>query len=267
MPLGKRFGLNSRRAVASVLPFATASADLSQSYTVKLPIGKSLTIDWGDGSSDDYAGNDNTNVAVTHTYSGAGSYDIIFKGDYLDLTVLHCTSNFLTGDVSGWSALTSLTYLSCDYNSLTGDVSGWSAMTSLTDLSCGSNSLTGDVSGWSALTSLTYLYCTGNLLSGDVSSWSALTLLTYLSCYNNSLDFDNTTAWAALSLGATYFSNNAMTSTQVNNALIAFSGGPFLNTTIYLDGNNAARTAASDAAVSTLITAGCTVITNGLVES
>ena len=121
--------LGSIRAVASVLPFATASADLVQDYTVKLPIGKTLTIDWGDGNSDDYAGNDTTDVAVTHTYAGAGSYDIIFKGDYTDLTTLLCNSNFLTGDVSGWSALTSLTTLYCDNNFLTGDVSGWSSLT------------------------------------------------------------------------------------------------------------------------------------------
>ena len=217
LPAAVQIGLNSRRAVASVLPFATASADLVQVYAVKLPIGKTLTIDWGDGNSDDYAGNNTTSVAVTHTYAGAGSYDIIFKGDYTDLTYLLCNSNSLSGDVSGWSSLTSLTYLNCRSNSLTGDVSGWSALTSLT----------------------------------------------VLSCRSNSLDFDNTTAWAALSLGTTcYLQNNSMTSTQVDNALIAFAGGPFLNTTITLSGTNAARTSDSDAAVTTLEANGCTIITS-----
>ena len=107
--------------------FATASADLSQSYTVKLPVGKTLTVDWGDGSEDSYAGNDAVNVVVTHTYAGAGSYDIKFKDDYLSLTYLICNSNSLTGDISSWSALTNLDYLRCNNGSLTGDISSWPA--------------------------------------------------------------------------------------------------------------------------------------------
>ena len=280
----------TNNVVETSFTFATASADLSQSYLVRLPVGKTLTVDWGDGSEDSYAGNDAVDVVVTHTYAGAGSYDIKFKDDYLSLTYLRCDNNFLTGDVSGWSALTNLTYLYCHINSLTGDISGWSALTNIDRLYCFNNSLTGDVSGWSALTSLTYLNCADNSLTGDVSSWSALTNLTYLFCNNNSLtgdvsswsaltslaflrgdensfDFDSVTNWAALDLG-TYcqLQDNSMSSTQVDNALNSFANGPFLNTTIELDGTNDVRTPASDTAVTTLIANGCTVITNGLTE-
>jgi len=339
--------------------FATASADLTQSYVVKLPIGKTLTIDWDDGNIIDYAGNNLVNVTVAHNYAGAGTYNIKFSGDFLSLTHLSCYSNSLTGnisswsvltnliylrcdtnslegDVSSWSSLTNLTYLLCDNNSLEGNVSGWSALTSLTKLTCYgnslegdvsgwssltnlttltcssnslegdvsgwsvltnliylrcdgnslegdvsswsslirlntlqcyNNSLTGDVSSWSALTILTYLRCNNNSLTGDVSSWSALTILTYLQCYNNSLDFDSSAAWTALNLGLNCdFSSNSMSTTQVNNALIAFAGGPFTNTTIDLSSNTGPRDSDSDAAVATLITAGCTIITNGGTE-
>jgi len=60
--------------------------------------------------------------------------------------------------------------------------------------------------------------------------------------------------------------DNNMSSTQVDNALNSFANGPFINTTITLDGTNDVRTANSDAAVSTLVSNGCTVITNGLTE-
>ena len=333
--LGGNIKMN-RTLPTEAFTFATASADLSQSYTVRLPVGKTLTIDWGDGSEDSYSGNGASSVTVTHTYAGAGSYDIKFKDDYLSLTYLNCNSNSLTGDVSSWSALVNLTYLNCYNNSLTGDVSSWYALTNLTYLICSSNSLTGDVSSWSALTSLTYLDCNANSLTGDVSGWSALTNLTDLRCYNNPITgdisswsaltnlthlycyvcsltgdisswsalvnlerlyiwrnsftgdvsswsamtnieriycydnllyFDTVTNWLALNMGAACrFDDNSMSSTQVDNALNSFANGPFLNTTINLGPNNAVRTSTSDAAVTTLIANGCTVITNGLTE-
>ena len=273
--------------------WSTANIALTIDYTAtqfnfmfKLPSTKTVTLHWGDGTSEEVVGQDGTLITKTSSYSGAGSYKFWLSGDvtditYIDvngqafvsgdvsgwsaltsLTYLSCYSNSLTGDVSGWSALTSLTTLYCSSNSLTGDVSGWSALTSLTTLNCSSNSLTGDVSGWSALTSLTTLSCSSNSLTGDVSGWSALTSLTYLNCSSNSLDFDSSPAWAALNCGANFnMADNAMTSGQVDNAIISFAQGPFTNTTITLNGTNAARTAASDAAVATLVAAGCTVLT------
>jgi len=256
----------TNNVVETDFSFATASADLSQSYLVRLPVGKTLTVDWGDGTEDSYAGNNDSDVDVTHTYAGAGSYDIKFKDDYLSLTDLRCDYNSLTGDISSWSVLTGITYINCNNNLLTGDISGWSALTNLTELYCYANSLTGDVSSWSALTELTILYCQNNSLTGDVSSWSALTNLAFLRGYNNSLDFDSVTSWAALDLGTNcQLQDNSMSSTQVDNALNSFANGPFLNTTINLS-SNAVRTSASDAAVTTLVTNGCTVITNGLTE-
>ena len=264
---GLGLGLTSMVGGESDFTFATASADLSQSYTVQLPVGKTLTVDWGDGSEDSYAGNDAVNVVVTHTYAGAGSYDIKFKDDYLSLTHLICSANSLTGDISGWSALVNLTFLNCYNNSLTGDVSGWSALVNLDYLSCDYNNLSGDISGWSALVMLETLYCHFNLLSGDISGFSSLIHLRRFKVNNNSLDFDSVTSWAALDLGTNcLLQDNSMSSTQVNNALNSFANGPFIDTTINLGPNNAVRTSASDAAVTTLVANGCTVITNGLTE-
>ena len=146
--------------------FATANGSQALSIIVNLPVGKTLIVDWGDGTSNSYDGQDATDITLSKTYAGAGIYPIKFRGNWRELTTLYCYSNSLTGDVSGWSALTDLTYLSCGDNSLTGDVSGWSALTKLTELRCYLNSLTGDVSGWSALTDLTYLNCRSNSLTG-----------------------------------------------------------------------------------------------------
>ena len=98
---------------------------------------------------------------------------------------------------------------------------------------------------------------------GDFSGCYTLTALTYLNIGSNTIDFDHIHAWPALSMGIyCYLNYNVMTSAQVDKVLIAFSLGPFANTTITLDGTNGAPTSASDEAVAILEAAGCTIVSN-----
>jgi len=97
---------------------------------------------------------------------------------------------------------------------------------------------------------------------GDFSGCYTLTQLTFLNIGSNTIDFDYIRTWPALNMGIyCYLNYNAMTATQVDNALIAFASGPFASTTINLAGTNAARTSVSDAAVAILEAAGCTIVT------
>lgn len=247
---------------------ATSSTDTSVTISIRFPVGKSITVFWGDGDSNTYNGNDDLPVSASHTYLDTSGYDIYMGGDYISITYLQCNSESLTGDVSGWSVLTNLTYLNCFGNSLTGDVSSWSALTNLITLRCDYNSLSGDISSWSSLVNLTYIRCNNNSFTGDISSWYTLVNLSGdLHCDNNNLDFDSTTSWASLTLTGCRFYFNNLTSTQVDNILIAFAGGPFVNTNIEIQYGSGVRTSASDAAVATLVANGCTVYTNGLTET
>jgi len=98
---------------------------------------------------------------------------------------------------------------------------------------------------------------------GDFSGCFTLTQLTYLNISSNTIDFDYIHVWPALDMDIyCNLSYNVMTSAQVDKVLIAFSLGPFANTTITLDGTNGAPTSASDEAVAILEAAGCTIITN-----
>lgn len=215
-----------------------STTDTTQNWTIKLPTGKTIRIWWGDGNYDDYNGNGATSIAVTHTYAGSGTYAIQFSGDYLDLT-----------------------YFQCNGNSLTANINIFTGFTGLKEIYIHENIFTGDVSVLASNTGLTQVYIKQNTsLSGDVSSFRVLTSMATLSAHSAAFDFDTTTSWTGVN-STIYLHDNGLTATQVDNSLIAFSGGSFSNKTITLNGTNAARTSASDAAVTTLEAAGNTIIT------
>ena len=66
--------------------FATANGSQALSIIVNLPVGKTLIVDWGDGTSDSYDGQDATDIALSKTYAGAGIYPIKFRGNWRELT-------------------------------------------------------------------------------------------------------------------------------------------------------------------------------------
>ena len=182
-----------------------ASTDAqNQSWTVKFPVGKSITVDWGDGNTDTINGNGTINVNFTHTYATVAARTIKIKGDYVLLTYINLSSNgLLTTSISSLVNLTSL-YL---YNN------------SLTDI--------GDLSG---LVNLTYLHLANNSLT-DIGDLSGLVNLTSLYLATNSL-----TAWTfdhgSVALSALYCQNNLFPTSELDLGLSRLK-------TFYVDGDNA----------------------------
>ncbi|HKJ80647.1 MAG TPA: leucine-rich repeat domain-containing protein, partial [Ignavibacteriaceae bacterium] len=160
-----------------------ASTDAqNQSWTVRFPVGKSITVDWGDGNTDTINGNGTTSVNFTHTYATVAARTINIKGDYVLLTYINSGSNgLLTTSISG---LVNLTYLYLANNSLT-DIGNLSSLVNLTFLSLSTNSLT-DIGDLSGLVNLTSLYLYNNSLT-DIGDLSSLVNLTYLNLATNSL--------------------------------------------------------------------------------
>jgi len=207
------------------------------------PTGKSIRVMWGDGASDTYEGGPGISDA-NHTYTDGKSHTISLAEDYLDITEIYVVDN-IGGDISGWSAFTNLVDISLDLGfsgvQLYGDVSGFSALTNLTGIDLHGSNVTGDISGWRTLTSLTgnfALYMPGTLVS-----------------------FESNTAWTGMDINV-YLNDCLLSGSNVDNALIAFSGGSFTNKTINLGGTNDPRTSASNAAVAILEGNGCTVTTS-----
>jgi len=250
MPILKYNGLtvSSGGSGSLILPgFGFAQAGLgigNPTIYFILPVGKLIRVMWGDGASDLYEGLGAFPIDANHTYTDGIRHTITLAEDYLDISEIYIVEN-IGGDVSGWSVLTNLTDLNLDAGfsgvQLYGDVSGLSALTNITSIGLQGSNVTGDISGWRTMTGLT----------GNFALYMAGTLVS----------FNSSTAWTGVDAHV-YLNDCLLSGSNVDNALIAFSGGSFANKTINLGGTNDSRTSASNAALAILQGNGCTVTVN-----
>jgi len=251
MPILKYNGLTvssggSGSLIVPGLGFAEAGLGIGNPQIYfELPIGKSIRVMWGDGTSDLFNGGGSGFVLdANHTYTDGRRHTITLAEDYLDLISIYVVDN-IGGDVSGWSTLTNLTDLNLDAGfsgvQLYGDVSGFSVLTNLTSIGLQGSNVTGDISGWRTMIGLT----------GSFALYMPGTLVT----------FESNTAWTGMDINV-YLNDCLLSGSNVDNALIAFSGGSFANKTINLGGTNDSRTSASNAALAILQGNGCTVTVN-----
>ena len=129
------------------------------------------------------------------------------------------------------------------------------ALDEITYFLCGESSISGDIGQFSNLTSLTSLNLADASISGDIADINTLTGLIFLNLHATSVsDYTTTTLpdWE----GCTIFIHNlGLTTTEVDNFLIDLdnaTGAPG-NGTLHIEGTNAARSVASDAAKASLI--------------
>ncbi|HMA59518.1 MAG TPA: LamG-like jellyroll fold domain-containing protein [Halanaerobiales bacterium] len=135
---------------------------------------------------------------------------------------------------------------------------------SLTDFRCyGNNTVSGDLAGLPS--TLTYFRCDGNnIVSGDLADLPST--LTYFICYGSNT-ISTYTSGHTFNSGIDYFlllpaAGYGLDSTEVDNLLIDLDNSGMSSGTIDISGNNAARTSASDAAVTSLEGKGVSVTTN-----
>jgi hypothetical protein len=210
---------------------------------------------------------DIANLPSGLTYFGCGGSNAT-SGDIANLpsglTIFSCTgSNTTSGDIANLPS--GLTTFSCfGSNTISGDIANLPS--GLTTFSCGgSNTTSGDIAN--LLSGLTYFYCTGsNTISGDIANLPSG--LTYFYCGGSNTISDYTTphTWTTkpaifriIPVGA-----GGLSTAEVDNLLIDFDADLVwaVGNVINLTGTNAARSAASDAAVANMVGEGCTVTTN-----
>ncbi len=170
-------------------------------------------------------------------------------------------NNTLSGDISALTSLTRI-YQQGSGSTLSGSIAG---LTSLTQFDVIGGTITGSVE---ALTSLTRLYATGsNTISGDLSIISStLTYILLVPCgivtYTAGGDWSSIAASGTIRIepGGGY----GLDEDEVDLFIIEVESTRTASRAIHLTltGSNAARTAASDAAVAAIIADGGTVTTN-----
>ena len=240
-------------------------------FKFKLPSTKSVTINWGDGTTEVVVGTDAALITKTSSYAGAGTFSFYITGDVTELTYIDISGQaFVSGDVSGFSTLTNLTFIHVGVTDISGDISGWSVLTSLTTLFAHSTSVSGDISGLSALTSLSNILLSTTNVTGDISGWSTLTSLTggtALWIQLTDVTFDGTPSWTANNATINLYSINGSgaTSQMIDNMIKSLS--TCTDCTIRVDGTNAHRTAASNDDLNTLLANGNTITLNDVLSA
>ena len=261
------FDVNNTQTISGV--FSTAS-------------GRTIRVDWGDGTETSYSG---TDQAWSHDYGSAGNHTVrMYKSVYLtkftmeesgadisfdlaklprNVTYFRCYgSNTVSGDIANLP--TGLTYFRCEgSNTVSGDIN---LPTGLTYFRCsGSNTVSGDIANLP--TGLTVFNCYGsNTVLGDLANLP--TGLTVFNCSGSNTVSDYTTPHTWTTNFSTFrlvpVGAGGLSTAEIDNLLIDFDADLVWasGNTIILTGTNAARSAASDAAVANMEAEGASVTTN-----
>jgi hypothetical protein len=214
-------------------------------FRSKLPIGKTITIHWGDGTTTDVAGNDSSYVIKTSNYLVPGTYNFYITGDLIDLTAIRFSGNtFVSGSIDRWGLLINLTFMNINTTGMYGNIMSLAGLVNLTGLDIHATYIHGDVATLLYLINLNYLYWYGSYVTGNIAPLHTLASLLIIHGSSASTTFDDIVIWVAG--GQLLFQDCEWTSTMVDNALNSMYNGSVTGATINLGGTNAARTSASD---------------------
>lgn len=239
------------------------TSEATVTYVTRGPVDTGFWINWGDGSDPEWVQHLGTGTSVTtpHDFSssGSGEKEIRMFGVLDVITYIDLSGEDIYGNISELSCFTSLTTLRLYSTAVSGNISALSGM-SLVSLIASSTSISGDISAFSLLTSLTDLRISSTSVSGAVSALSGLLFtIMWLNSTLAGVDTNPLGAWSNASLR---LNSCALTSTEVDDFLIQLNIAGGSNGTLDISGTNAARTAASDTAVSELTGRGWTITVN-----
>ena len=210
---------------------------------VTAPVGKEVHVLWGDGNITTHTGN-GSNTKLSHDYAGTGDYDVTVSGTY-PMTDFRCYSEPVSGDIGDLSGLTNLSSLWLYSTSVSGDIGDLSGLTNLASLLLYSTSVSDTLSELAGNTDIDYLY----VYSTNCDGWDDVTL-------SNNWAADDVCNIKAQDCGWDQASVDQILIDLA--AMVTGSDDGSLN----IGGTNAARSAASDAAKTTLLNNGWDITVN-----
>lgn len=251
--------LNPMHAVPPIFPFNVNNEQVISGKFSTIT-GKTISVDWGDGSArETYSGIDQL---WSHDYGSAGDRTVRIFGA-VTLTKFWTVAagldiSFNLADLPASMLLFGVT----GSNTITGDLTDLPVH--LTYFACyGSNTVTGNIAKLPI--SLTAFNCWGsNTVYGDIAGLPQS--LTYFACWGNAIADYTGKTWTTKPAHFEFLPGGVggLSTAEVDQLLIDFdadlvwAGGD----TIIITGTNAARSAASDAAVANMIAEGAVVNTN-----
>ena len=224
----------------------------NQSWSIRLPEGNTVIVDWGDGTQTSVEGVGSSwpndvfldpplSVDKPSAYSQVGTYDIKWLGDFKNIRSISGASNKLGGNLARLEYLNDLEAI--NFNTNTGLV----------------GNLNNFVNNFPLLRQL-IAYTTSVEL--DVSTLALLDTLHSINLYRTNISFNNVAYFNNKDSFTWQFWDAGLTSNDVDNAITCFAG----DGTRWVEGktiqlgwsglSNQGRTEASNAAVATLLQAG-----------
>jgi len=150
-----------------------------------LAAGKSVTVNWGDGTSQTYSGD---NLNITKNYGATGQYNIWLSGDTnFILRVIHGLQPKSYGSVTNWVLPSTLEYFRIHSTGLTGSVTNWVLPSTLITIYLKSTGLTGSVTNWVLPSTLITMEIQSTGLTGSVTNWVLPSAMIVLNIQSTSL--------------------------------------------------------------------------------
>ena len=178
--------------------FATTWNVTASPHTINIPVevhpGGTLSIDWGDNSTDMA----DTNSTISHTYTASGEYQVSMTGNLsrINLAGSNSTaSNLVSIDQWGnieWSTMKGAFHGASNMKYNAADAPDLSDVTNMNHMFEGASSFDGNISAWnvSKVTSMDAMFNGASSFNGDISGWDVSKVTSMDAMFNDATDFN-----------------------------------------------------------------------------
>ncbi len=197
--------------------------------TLNIAAGKTVTVNWGDGTSQSYTGN---NSSITKNYAETGQYNVWLSGDTDSIgTLSHYNQSTSYGVISNWILPSTLGYLLIYSTQVSGDISNWVLPPSFVRFYVYSTQLSGSLPQITAHATNTINYRASSAYMSDSNVTAFRKAMTNFDVSNQNVTFSTANIDKLLKAAADWYQNNAPTANCTFNLSGAKMGIPTGGTT------------------------------------